>query len=92
MQKGTKRHLSLGESVARLVSLGARNGLKVRNVRPFLLIHFYIRFHTYLCFAVATAQFINFRILSPPFVRIVGVLLLKVKQLNIIAYEQFTKW
>ena len=43
MQKGTKRHLSLGESVARLVSLGARNGLKARNVRPFLLIHFYIR-------------------------------------------------
>lgn len=70
MQKGTKRHISLGESVARLVSLGARNGLKASEVRPFLLIHFYVPYR--LRFAVATAQFINFKILAPPFVRIVG--------------------
>lgn len=79
MQKGTKRHLSLGESVARLVSLGARIGLKASDVRPFQLdsIHLY--------FAVATAQVIK-KTLAPPFVRIVGFIL-KVKQLNMIAYE-----
>jgi hypothetical protein len=39
----------------------------------------------HLYFAVATAQVIK-KTLAPPFVRIVGFIL-KVKQLNIIAYE-----
>ena len=43
----------------------------------------------HLYFAVATAQVIN-KTLAPPFVRIVGFIL-KVKQLNIIAYEQLSK-
>lgn len=49
MQKGTKRHLSLGESVARLVSLGARIGLKARTCALFNR-SFFIRFHTKIIF------------------------------------------